>query len=377
MMQTKPMPMPGTWTAALLTAATLTACAGNPAPNLSPEEACLRTSLDPGPLRAASFTWRPGGGIALVDLGGQELMLYAPDGTLERQVGGQEGHPIHGLDYTNPIALRPAPEGYTLRDRSYLLRLDADFQVMQTLQPLEGETSAGILGDAITVGDTLVGYLDLQASEDPEAPWERGFARVDLSRPGDPEAVHFLLSMPLERDGEYERYYHYDVRPYVAARGGTVFFLRLTETPQLVRATRDGIRTVAPLRLPAKARAVALHSWEEWLFLLVQSVVPSRNTDPFTRIVERTDPEWFLMQLDPARGDILRTVQLPTRARRLQLAPGTPHWAALEESSEPNLDGTRPAQLLTFDARLLRNGNPTEGDPPTLCPHLLPHEGEQ
>lgn len=366
------------WTVCILPALLLGACSLQQPPVAVD---CPRVPLSPAPLWSASAAWDSGGhGLLIVDPRSHSLRLYSTGGELRREIALD---PMASFDYSHPLRLQAQAEGgYVLGGPKQLLELDESLAPQRVVEPVGTLAAAGVedgqIDDFVLTRKGVYAYADLITS--PEAPgaepadaeagdaepaWKFGFYRLDL---GDPDARQLLNFEP--GDVELTAYRDYEIRPYLARLGDRVYLLRLQDAPALYRLDRRKPRRLARLEPADGYSPVALHSFDDRLFVLVRridrkekpagleapEVVSGTDRNAMLSrglLVTSTETRWALEELDPRSGKVLGRLDLPSRSSRLKVIPGDATWAFIEESTIPNLDEGTGSDLLTVPARAL------------------------
>ncbi len=273
---------------------------------------CVRTVLDPAPLWTAAAAWGSEGALYVVDPGISGVLVFSASGALERTI---QHAALAQLDYENPLRIERTENSLILGDRSGVRALEpgssaSSADLADRLAPA-GVRSL-LLSDFALADHTLVGYMDLELDG---AVWKRGFFRLDLRR----GKVVPLLEFPLE-DREYESYYHYDRRPYVAVARGKIFVLRLGDERGVFRVRRHGLESVFDLD-GLDGDPMSLFGWRGKLVVLSRKIASDGQSI-----------DWYLHRLDPRRPAAMATLRVPVEATRLILAPGDRQWAMIHES---------------------------------------------
>lgn len=300
----------------------------------SPSSRCFRTRLDRPPLWVTSLAWWPDGpGWVLPDVGSGVLRLVAPDGT----PAGERSAPGSGrLEYVKPSQVVAAGDGYLLSDGTRLLWLDRSLRPTRSIDlgdlPARGSDSAvSLFKWAATPSNRVYAYCHVRGGDEA---WWTGLAEIVL----EPEPS---VRRVLEIDGRSAEATFYSLtKPFVATIGERGYLLRMGERPFLVEAGSEPRRLQAfpegfvsrptlPRPSPENVSLVfklleqakmptGLLAWEEHLYVLTRQPV-------------RDGTSWSLTKIDPRRDVVVHTVELPTRASDLALAPGPRHWAILEK----------------------------------------------
>ena len=321
----------------LLIAAWIVSSCGLPPPAGPQLKLCRWVTIDPQPLWAAALAIAPETGeILLVDPGEQRLLVFSPQGEFSRAVESPE---FTAIDYSSPLRLEAADDELIVGDRQGFLWLNSEYEVERTLSlpDLLGPLglSDGLLSDFTVVGDTLSAYMDFQNQAEE---WKRGFVRIGLRR-GDYQQ---LLDLPIEKRGEFEAYYRYDYRPYLARLDRDVYALRYTDPPAVVAAGERGLQPIAVLPSDRYGEPRALFAWRGRLWIL-------------GREWQEDGSRWFLSRIDdPSGEDRQVAVRLPFHADRVLAAPGRGHWTFVEEARDPDDQGARGASLFLLPGDTLQ-----------------------
>lgn len=322
-------------------------CATFEPPAIDPAD-CGRAQLAPAPLWTASTIWsRDGSRLMLIDPRTRSLLAYSRRGQLAESV---ELDPMSSLDYATPIRLQHVPSGYVIGDRSRLVWLDPELNLMrvETLSDLGDGIVEGQLSDFALSQDRLHAYVDLRTGDEV---WQRGFARFA----GPAASVQWLVELPIEPNGEFSEYYHYDRRPYIAEDRGKIYLLRFTAPPTLHRLEKRRLRKIFMLDAEPELEAMALHSWQGSLYLVLRGPAaaasepgleaPELSPDSDVGLAQlkalmllKAGYRWWLLRIDPKSGRTMSRIELPSNAQRLQIVPGEPSWGLIEESVAPNMD---------------------------------------
>lgn len=346
-------------------------CATFVPPAIDPAD-CGRVELEPSPLWTASTIWSADGSrLMLIDPRTRSLLAYSRDGQLAER---HELDPLSSLDYETPIRLQSVASGYVIGDRARLVYLDPELELIrvETLKEQACDIAEGQLSDFVLSQDRLLAYADLQTGEDS---WQRGF--VSFSSPT--EHTQWLHELPIEPDGEFNHYYHYDKRPYIADDCGKSYLLRFTESPTVYRFENRKLRKIFSFDCGPGVEAMALHAWQGSLYLLLRGPaedvaeadheapeLEEGNDMPRAQLdalmVLKAGYRWWLVRVDPSSGRMANRFELPSTAPRLQLVPGEPSWGLIEESLAPNMDEEKgkTTLLLLPSAWLDGRGRPPE-----------------
>lgn len=385
--------------------ATLTGCAGQSSLQTT-FDPCHRAHITEPPIWTASAAWTPREDqVIMVGPERHSLLVYNLKGDLEREID------LDGLaefEYASPIRLQETDDGYLIGDKNKILWLDHDFKKRRMWKPFEHLKKAGIAGGSLSdfavVGRTVYAYADFvwddgEAPEPkkksvevdphdhrvadiekaPEGNWFRGFAKIDLD---DPELVS-LHRFEIE-DTEFNSYYFYGKRPYVADLGKRAFVLRYTNPPQLFRASRK--TEFEPLYTPRAEdnfRIGSVMAWKGRLFLrgyrsirTTEDGAPKIVEEPTAPMIIQTysshaellemkkaqaevSVQSLLVEVDPKTGETLGVFRLPATESTMKLVPGNHYWAMIEESSVPNINPNDKLQLTLLPSSWLdrRRGN--------------------
>lgn len=289
-------------------------CASSPVLD-STGPSCVRTVLDPTPLWTAAAAWGSEGALYVVDPGLSGVLVFSASGALERTI---QHAALAQLDYKNPMRIERTGDSLILGDRNGFRTLEPGLSASSADRAdladrlIPAGVKSLLLSDFALVDHGLVGYMDLKLEGEI---WKRGFFRLDLTR----AKVFSLLEFPLE-NREYESYYYYDRRPYVAVARGEIFILRLGEARGVFRVGRRGLKKVLDLDR-FDGDPMGLFGWGGKLVLLSRKVASGGQSI-----------EWYLSRLDPRRPAAMATLRVPVEATRLVLAPGDEQWAMIHES---------------------------------------------
>lgn len=296
---------------------------------------CFRTRLEPPPLWVSSLFWRPDGkGWILPDVGSGVLRLVDPDG---RPAGERSAPGTGRLEYVKPSQLVAIDGGFLLADGgSRLLWLDNSLRPTRSIDLGDPPTRRAASEIALfkwsaTPSSRLYAYSHVLGSDEA---WWTGLVEIVL----EPE---LSVRRIVEVDSQSAEAGFYSLaKPFVATIGELGYLLRMGQPPHLVeagpipkrlRAFPEGFASRPTLprasgenaslrfKLLAQSKmATGLLAWDEHLYVLTREPV-------------RGGTSWSLTKIDPRRDVVVHTVELPTRATDLVLAPGPQHWAILEK----------------------------------------------
>lgn len=335
----------GAFSVALAVMVTLSACAGGRHRFDSGDPPCRKFDLDSRPAWLFSGEWvNDGTELILPDTLAGRLLRYERSGDYFRPVAV----PNTSATFRRPGAINNTGRGLVVLDvAERLVALREDFQPawevrLRDLRFRDGDRVGMFLSFIEADGDFL-GYTTL-VDEDRRAKWW-GIARLRLGDPPAVERVHSLPSM----DSEEGSFYLSHTGPYLATVRGAVYALFFGPNPhieQLLPARRKLVAFPAEYVTPElgpstrenmepafrvwerSAAPVALFGRGEFLYLLTRRPRAASGT------------QWTIYQIDPQRDQMLRSIELPTRANHLVVVPGPREWAIVEKGSVAAVSGT-------------------------------------
>lgn len=324
-----------------------------------PAERCFRTSLASPPLWVFSLAWRPDGqGWVAADVGSGNLRLFTPEGG----PAGERSAPGDGpLEYVKPSKTVALGEGFLLRDRSRLIWLDGSLRARRSIDLEETATVQGDRG--ITIFDWSAGaagevfaYSHILGRD---GAWWTGLAEIALE-----PTLSARRLVAIDNTSMEARFYSLG-GPYVATLGERGYLLRMEERPYIVEAAAEprrlaafpeGFRsrpTLPAMRadnvtltfkiLSRSTMPAALIGWQDHLYVVTRKAVADGTS-------------WAVSKIDVRRDVVVHTVELPTRAADLVVAPGPDHWAILEKGAVEVLGIQRMTGLLFVPAVWITEG---------------------
>jgi hypothetical protein len=333
---------------------------------------CFRTRLEPPPLWVSSLSWRPDQqGWILPDVGSGVLRLVASDG----RPAGERSAPGPGrLEYVKPSHLVAIDGGYLLADGgSRLLWLDDSLRPTRSIDlgdPPTRRTASEIalFKWSATPSGRVYAYCHVLGHDEE---WWTGFAEIVL----EPDlSVRQVVDVD---NRSAEAAFYSLANPFVATIGERGYLLRMGNPPHLVeagptprrlRAFPEGFASRPTLPRPSAENATlvfkvlaqskmatGLLAWGDHLYVLTREAV-------------RDGTSWSLTKIDPRRDAVVHTVELPTRAADLVLAPGPQHWAILEKGEIQVIGIQKMIGLLFVPSQWITAGTvPAAESPGAAC----------
>ncbi len=303
---------------------------------------CRRVALAPSPTWSMSATWNPAGEeLFIVDLLGAKILRFEKGG---RHLGTIDGVSLGRFHFDHPTHLVVTSAGYLVVNRSTrLIWFDRDFKPVRYLDLLMTRSVSRIKGPPVfrrldvasllQIGDQVVTYGPVLMAD---RLIERAWVRLNV-----PTGELTGISEEVELD---LRGLHLELltSTLLAHADGAAYALRLVEPPFIAQITPDRRQLRAfpqgfeklpalPERRGAAAAAIqfkaleqatvplALYGRGSFLYLLTRQPGSEGKT------------RWRVSQIDPRRDTLIRTLELPTRANHVVLAPGAQFWAVIEK----------------------------------------------
>jgi hypothetical protein len=310
-------------------------------PVWSADEGCRRVSLDPHPRWVPQIVWSlDHKEVIAVDAIGGRLLRYGLDG---RSVGTVMRPGRGSLNFSHPSLLLPHEGGYVLRDaRSKLIWMDRSFEPIRAMDPRLEPVAPGFafvdLTRPVLLDDRneAVGLATYQTEDEA---WHQAFARI-----GWPPLRVLEVVERIPRDSPADDLIsmqrinlltHVDSGVWALHYGEPSSLLRLWPEPKTLSTFPKGFETLPrlpesqgfatiPVRSKALERAtvaVALYGRANALYLLTRRPRSEGGT------------LWQLHRIDPEEDVLRYSVELPTTAAEVVLAPGPELWAVLEKQS--------------------------------------------
>lgn len=269
----------------------------------------------------------------LADPGRGEVLLYTPHG----EEAGTFMRPGKGAyDFTTPGVPKRLDDGLLLSDGgSHWLWLDDDLKPFRQLDFADSPTADGeVIGPPFSWDVTRDGRLfgSLHVIEK-DGEWWTGLAEVMLV---DPPRLRRILEVDrFSGEAAFHRL-RLDTVAIVGERG---YFLQFgDEVTVLSSGPRRTLTNVVPerLRSPPTLPQVQVETVDAVFRALARAPLAagiySHAGELYLLEREPLDEgaRWRLHAIDPEKDRIVRSVELPTRADWIKLAPGPEHWAILE-----------------------------------------------
>jgi len=303
---------------------------------------CRRATPEPSPSWSFSASWNPVGDVLLlVDLGGARILRFGKDG---RHLGTIDGGSQERFQFDHPTELVATNEGYLLANGSTrLIWFDQEIKPIRSLDLQMTRSVSRVRGppgfralfahDFAQIGDQVVVYGSVLTAE---KLIERAWVRLNVPTG---ELTEISEEVELDLPGLHMELL---TSPLLAHVDGGAYALRLVEPPFIAQITPDrrhlrafpeGFerlptlpnergRAAAAIQFKALERATApmgLYGRGSYLYLLTRQPGSEGKT------------RWRVSQIDPRRDTLVRTLDLPTSANHLYLAPGAQYWAVVEK----------------------------------------------
>lgn len=310
-------------------------------PLWSAEEGCRRVSLDPHPRWVPQIVWSlDHQQVVAVDAIGGRLLRYGLDG---RSTGAVMRPGRGALDFSHPSLLLPYEGGYVLRDaRGKLLWMDRSFEPIRAMDLRVETVAPGFAFVDLTrpiLLDDRNEAAGLATYQTEDGAWHQIFGRIGWT----PLRVLEVVER-IPRDSLADDLISMQHTNLLTRVDSGVWALRYGEPPSLLRlwpeaktltAFPEGFETLPrlpeshgfatiPVRSKALERAtvpVALYGRASDLYLLTRRPRSGGGT------------LWQLHCIDPEEDVLRYSVELPTTAAEVVLAPGPEWWAVLEKES--------------------------------------------
>lgn len=311
-------------------------------PLWSAEEGCRRVSLEPRPRWVPQIVWSlDHKEVVAVDAVGGRLLRYGLDG---RSVGAVVRPGRGSLDFNHPGLLLPNDGGYVLRDSrgGKLLWMDRSFEPTRALDPRLEPLGSGFAFVDLTrpvLLDDRNEAVGLTTYQTEDGAWHQAFARVGWTPLRVLEVVERIPRDSPEKDlismQHTDLLTRVDSGVWALRYGEPSSLLRLWPEPKNLTAFPQGFGTLPRLpenqgfaSIPTRSRAleratvpVGLYGRANDLYLLTRRPRGEGGT------------LWQLHRIDPEEDVLRYSVELPTTAHEVVLAPGPEWWAILEKKS--------------------------------------------
>lgn len=333
------------------------------------EPVCRRVHIDLPGVWLPDAAWSPDGLLLLAsDVGAGRLLRFEDSGARLSDVVAPGSGP---KEFNHPGLIYPTKDGFLLRDQGVrLLALDARGQprgLVATFYPWE----AGVTSESALLGDDLVGLGS--AHEEDGSRWF-GYLRL-ASAP-----IRVLARGEAVPPAAAELPYYPALENSVAVASERAYALRYTTPPRIeelfptkkLSAFPPGFTPLPTIpagsTLPGRSLEfeafmssarlpVKLLGYGPLLYLLTREPAPGGGI------------RWLLHRIDPVADRLEATLELPSRAPNLLVAPGPRDWALLEKSRASADDRVVLESIVLVPAPWLEQPNSPlrHGGPPVPC----------
>ncbi len=297
---------------------------------------CRRFDLQPRPSWLFWGEWvNDGTELILPETLAGRLLRYKRSGEHLRSIAV----PSTSATFTRPNSISNTERGVVVLDvADRLVGLQADLRPAWEVRLSDVRFPRGerveMFHSFIDVDADFIGFTVLVDEKTQEKWW--GIARLRLGDSPRVERVHTLPSMMAEEGS----FYFSHAGPYLAKAGGAIYALLFGRNPHIERLLPAPGRlvtfpagynspalgfntwdnTVSSFRAwEASTAPVALFGRGLFLYLLARRPRADRST------------QWTLFQIDPQRDQMIRSIELPTRASHVVVLPGSREWAIVEK----------------------------------------------
>lgn len=305
----------------------------------SPQE----VKLTPQPLWVNEGAWLGAKSFAMVDVLRNTLLRYGTDGQL---LDATDHFTLQNGQKVQPKKVRSSGAGLLVLElgANRLVWLDPSGKPIREMDLLHRQGSEGrlegILDWTIAGEDTVLAIGNILH---PDGTWTSGLIRIPVASKGFETIKTWNAEAP---SGTYYRL----GQPYLATLGGKGYFLEIGETLSLyevsVSAAACSLRRVGSVpggitkssqrdltRFQAFSEAAALYQLIESLEVPAGLYAADGRLFLLRRPRSQStgDVSWRFEEIDPERGELVRTVTLPTSAHHLTIIPGTNQWAVVQK----------------------------------------------
>jgi hypothetical protein len=339
---------------------------------------CRNVQLKPSPRLFHAPAWDYAGErLLIVDIVGGELGVYATSGERERAISkpGPEK-----LDFSTPVAIAAAPQGYVLRDgTSRFVSLDRNLKPVRVdeLNPSKrspkGSEAAAFQWAPFQEGVLAYGDLRLEGGK-----WRTGVYKAVW---GSPVKFEFLREMSASGDLNSKQPYLL-TKSYLARLGERAYLFSFDPAYGLIEIDDRGTRLLGGLpagfgtipqmppsrgrqSMPATYKAfsnargvVGLSVIDGSLYLLLRDVEPDGRR------------RWLMAEYDPVKQKTVATFLLPASSEHVELTAGR-KWLAVFDKGAVLADerfSSGAVTLVPVDAfRKLHGAGGTVDSPIRLC----------
>lgn len=331
---------------------------------------CPKVELAPQPRWVTAGAWGDAASFFVVDALRSQLLHYGVDGRLLEIV--KDDYPSSLL----PTRVRQTPSGRLIMELGfgYLVWLDGKGKASRGTSLVGRQGAQGTLRgieDWTVLGEDTV--LAVAIVEHPNGSWVSGLVRLRLSS----DSFEVIKEWPA--DDPAGVYYRIG-QPYLAALGEKGYFLEIgeavslyeiSEAPQaslrLISRSESGLPEGVRKRLSglqAPSDTVALYQ------VIEQQPVPAglyaRDGLLFLlrRVEERLgEASWSIEKIDPAKGGVVHSTALPSRAHHLTVIPGGSHWVLLERGVVKGLGDQGVASVVFVPSPLIEDSASNQRSP--------------
>lgn len=298
--------------------------------------ACRKFDLQPRPSWLYYGEWaNDGRELILADTIAGRLLRYRRSGVELRAIAASHASGT----FIRPGSITRTERGLVLFDApDRYVGLQANLQpaweiAVRDVRPPRGDRLEIFLA-GVGVGSDLFGIAALFDGHTRQK-W-LGFARLRLGNPPSLERVRTLPSM-FTPEGSF---YFIHGGPYLANAGGSIYALLFGKKPHIERLLPSA-RTLVTFPAGYTSPALGMNSRQN---TVASSLAWEKSTAPvalfgrgrFLYLLARRPradggTQWTLFQIDPERDQMMRSIELPTRASHLVVIPGPREWAIIEK----------------------------------------------
>jgi hypothetical protein len=342
---------------------------------------CSRTGFSPsqGPIWTGSGTWN-GSDLVLVDPVGRSLLSYSKSGQVKVRSAGPLSKSWSDLYPLRIAALRGSsgnPVGMVVQtEANRFFVLDSQYTFQGNVDALsrtapDRSTIEKIYNWALA-GRDVVAFADVRTPVGQGERWSTGVVRFPLDSEAKPAGFLFQADLGYPPDVPSRKFYRLGYS-YIASLGETAYMVLMNEDGvHLYKSGRqgklekldDGMGTLFSTKVPMLPAYVEKGDFVEVMREVERATMPAGLYGwkgalyLLSRRPQGGSTQWLLSRLD-SQGQVIGTVEIPSRANHLFAVPGADEWAFVEKGpamglQEQEVDGMIRVPASTVEAAFFR-----------------------